>query len=269
MTYDEYILNPMGKKSSVLNVDMREIFKLKYRKKLDTILLREHGKIDYFLFIDSKANTYWVYIKIPSEVVNKFYYDVVIKFSADEHVTASENLFKYKCQFYSNDPAFVFTYANVFSENDLFIPELKRKMSTKALKEEPKEKNPNKVIGYVKTLYFAYIIMQERGLNKLNKFKAESAPLNVPFLLKNIMDADEKINDRQEAGRHIKSRIKVDEKTYKYVKNAIGQENIEKSRLAVRTTKTITPTRGNTSKQFTNVLNGKTTKTTKTTKRKK
>ena len=75
MTFDQYIQNPMGIANSVMS--NREMYRSMYSMKLDAIMVREMGKIDYKLYKDK--NSYYAYIKVPSEVVEKFYYDVVIE----------------------------------------------------------------------------------------------------------------------------------------------------------------------------------------------
>ena len=77
MTYDQYIQNPMGIANAVIS--NRGVYRELYRVRLDKILVRELGKIDYTLY--KSKNKYYVHIKIPSEVIEKFYYDVVIEFS--------------------------------------------------------------------------------------------------------------------------------------------------------------------------------------------
>ena len=148
MTLNQYILNPMGKNNAVLNANMREFMRKTYMSKFDNVLLREKGSISYYLYHDKKRNIYWAHIKVPSEVVKEFYYDLVFKFTANEKVSGGgQDLFEYNVQFYSNDPAFVFTYAHVFLENNLFIKELASKMSKEAIKKKPTEKNPSNDVG--------------------------------------------------------------------------------------------------------------------------
>lgn len=200
MTFEQYILNPMGRNNAVLNATTRENIRKDYIDRFDKILLRENGKINYKIYKDKKSNTYWFHIMIPSETVKGFTYDVVLKFFADEKVKeAGENLFKYNVNFYSNDPSFVYTFAHVFIENGLFIKELTPKMSKLAVKKDPKITNPSKLVGYVKTLYFAYLYMNNKGLNKKIKIEAEAQPLNIKDLLESIEDADSKIARRQES----------------------------------------------------------------------
>lgn len=241
MTLEQYILNPMGKNNAVLNASTREIMRKTYSSKFDNILLREHGKIEYYLYEDSKNNAYWMYAKIPSETVKNFYYDVVLKFTANENVkSAGTDLFKYNVRFYSNDPAFVYTYAHVFSKNDLFIKELSSKMSKQALKKAAVEKNPGNDIGYVKTIYFAYLLMKNRNLNKLNRFKSESKPLDPRLLLSFIEYADTKIEKRQEEGAKVNKRKKttLDNKSLSKVKKYFNNDtNLE--RVNITTSKKV------------------------------
>ena len=244
MTFEDYITNPMGKSSAVMTAAHREILRGQYKVKFDNILLREKGKIDYRLFKDSKNNEYWIYCKIPSELCKNFYYDTIIKFSADEKVkSGGRDLFKYYARFYSNDPSFVYTYAYVFAHNNLFINELSSKMSKTALTQSPSEKNPGNNVGYVKSLYFVYLLMENRNLNKVSTFEKQADPLDPNFLMNNVMPADQKIAEREEAGRGVSQRkkVKVDDATLRKI-NRITKGKLSeraKDRLAVTTTKTV------------------------------
>lgn len=258
MTLEQYIANPLGKNNSVLNSAVRETQRKMYINRFDNIMLRENGNVKYTLYTDSRHNLYWAHIKVPSETVSNFYYDVVFKFSIDASKGGENNLFKWNVQFFSNDPAFVYTYAYTFNKNNLFIQELKKKMSHEALRMPPKEKNPDELIGYVKIIYFAYLIMQNKNINKIAKFKAEAIPLNTKKILSEVEDADSKINDRVEKGKGVSKRKKIvldkklANKAMKYAGNNINTDNIR-----IKTTKTIR-----------NLNNTNLVKTTKKVKRK-
>ena len=250
LTFNDYIRNPMGKNNAVMTASMREMMRTRYKHKFDNILLRENGKIEFYLYENSSDNTYWIYVKIPSEVVKKFYYDTVIKFSTNQKkLNAGRNLFDYNVQFFSNDPAFVYTYANVFLQKDLFINELKSKMSEKAIKDLPKEKNPDNNIGYVKSIYFVYLLMQNRNFNNLTIFNRFSEKLDIELLLNNIEDADIKIQERQEEGKKVskKKKLVVDKDTYKTLKSM----GVTSDRLVTTTTKKVKKIKNvNTSKKI-------------------
>lgn len=197
MTYEDYIKNPMGKKNAVFS--QRDMYYDFYSKKFDIIMVRENGKMEFKQFVDKKHDKYYIYFKIPSEVIANFYYDVVVEFyTSDPTKKGVQILNGYDVRFFSNDPAFVFTFAHAFITGDLFINELTSKMSKLATKEVAKEKNPKEEIGYVKSLFFAWLIIKKRGLLNKNSFLG-CPPMDFKKLLPNIMHADKKILLRQEA----------------------------------------------------------------------
>ena len=107
ITFDQYILNPQMKSNAVLNAKARETIRGDYTNRFNAIMVRERGRVDYILYRDEKNNRYFAHFKIPSETIEKFYYDTVLEFYADENITNTQDLMKYYVKFYSNDPAFV------------------------------------------------------------------------------------------------------------------------------------------------------------------
>lgn len=203
MTFDDYIQNPMGKENAVIS--NRNMYRDLYKAKLDKILVRENGKIEHHCY--SVGKKYICYLKIPSEVVPKFYYDVLIEFNPPSKIIGSGSLKDYNVRFFSNDPSFVYTFAHAFIKNGLFINNYQDKMSAKAVKEVAKEKNPKNQVGYVKSLYFAYLFMQSRGLfSKLRYVE----PYSEVMVKKDIDPADKKIQDRKEAAEALSKKNRVD-----------------------------------------------------------
>lgn len=212
MTFDQYIQNPMGIANAVFS--NRNMYRELYTSKLDKILVREMGHIDYKLY-KSKGN-YYVYMKIPSEVIEKFYYDVVIEFNEPKNKSLIDNTIKnYNVKFYSNDPSFVFTFAHAFIKNKLFIEELKSVMSEEAIRKVAVEKNPSNQVGYVKSLYFAYLIMKKENLFSKLKF-ITAKDIDWKKLNKTIIPADKKIAERQAAAHE------------KAIKNKKAKADLEK-----------------------------------------
>ena len=186
----------MGEKNSVFT--QREALRAVYVDKFNKVMVREMGNINVRLY--TKDDVYIAYFKIPSEVIENFYYDVVIEFTPPNIIRKMEKtLENYDVKFFSNDPAFVFTFAYAFNKHKLFISDLEPKMSKQALSDIAKEKNPKAMIGYVKSLYFAYLYMQSKGLFNKNMFETYSKPYNAASLLKQVMSADNKIAARIEA----------------------------------------------------------------------
>lgn len=192
ITFDEYIQNPMGKENAVIS--NRTMYRNLYVGKLNNIMLREGGNITYKAYNVGKR--YICYLKIPSEVVKDFYYDVLIEFTPPKGKITGTTLKDYTVRFYSNDPSFVYTFAHAFIKNGLFFSDYADKMSKKAIKDPSKVKNPQNQVGYVKSLYFAYLIMTKRGLfSKLRYVDIYSEKA----VKREVMNADEKIELRQEA----------------------------------------------------------------------
>lgn len=219
MTFEEYIKNPMGVKNAVFS--QREMYRTLYREKMDRILVRENGNIRYQLYTDKANNTFYVYIKIPSEVVPDFYYDTVVEFYGGD--AKSKSLKDYYVKFYSNDPAFVFTYAYSFIKNKIFITDLIPKMSREAVKNPAKIKNPKNLVGYVKSLYFAYLTMKKYGLFNKIAFEANSSSYNKKILLNEITPADVKIENRQLRGEEIRHEKEAIRRKERQERKAITQ----------------------------------------------
>ena len=193
LTFEQYVNNPTGAKTAVISY--RKMYEDLYNDKWKKIMTREVGKIDYELYYDNRD--YYCYLKIPSENIDNFYYDVVIKME----LNSKQHMLKHcPVQFFSNDPSFNYTFAHAFKKHKMTIPELEEKMSKIALKKRAVEKNPDNTIGYVKTLYFAYIAMVDKGLFHVAKVDMEAVPYSKKLLLSNIEDTDKKIEDRTTLG---------------------------------------------------------------------
>ena len=203
MTYDEYINNPMGTKNAVIS--NREMYRTMYTQKLDTIMVREAGKITYHAY--KSGSKYYCYMKIPSEKVPDVQYDVIVEFSKPKSSIALDNSLKnYDVRFYSNDPSFMFSFCHAFIKNKMFITEYSDKMSKKAIKERGLEKNPKDLVGYVKSLYFMYLIMKKKGLfSKL----LYTENYNEKAIKQQIMHADKKLQERQEKANELSRAKKV------------------------------------------------------------
>ena len=211
MTFQQYIDNPLGRKNAVFS--QREMFKEVYTKKWDAVFMREAGRLTFHLYYNKAADHWYAHIKIPSEVVAKFYYDVVIKFYTKNNALRVGNTLKdYDVEFFSNDPAFVFTYERVFLKNGMFIEEFKPKASKVALRKDPDEKNPYGIPGYVKSIYFAWLFMRQANLFSKSQYTTSGNPYNAKLLMSNIEDTDKKIADRQREGERVAKEHKAADK---------------------------------------------------------
>lgn len=251
MSFNDYINNPGGKGSAVIT--NRSMYKDMYQQKFDTLLVREQGDINYVVYHKNDSNdSYYIHMKIPSEAVSGFYYDVVVRlYTTIGSKKSSTDLRTYAVQFYSNDSTFVYTYAYVFSKNNLFIKDLAPKMSRKALTEKPKVRNPNCTMGYVKSLYFAYLTMEKYNLFQRSVLDSEAKTYSKYNLLHDVEHADKKMEERQ-GPKKIKPETKKIKKQPEKPRNTdVATPASKKSAI----TKTVT-----TSRKTKKVANTKTTK---------
>ena len=210
MTLEEYIKNPMG--SSVMT--NRQVYYNMYSEKWNTIRLRENGLILYTLYKGNEE--YFIHFKIPSEVVPKFYYDTILRFyppkNGKEEAIKSRTLNNYDVQFYSNDPSFCFTFAHAFNKNGLFIKDLESKMIEKCLKQKAVEKNPKDEVGYVKSLYFAYLETKEKGLMLKSKWEVMAKPYSKKVWNIVVEHAYDVVERRQKLGQEIAEKERKEKK---------------------------------------------------------
>jgi hypothetical protein len=215
LTFPEYIRNPSGSRTKI--VGETEVARAVYSDKYNKMLLQCAGQINYILWKNSAGDKYVIYVQLPSEKVPKLYYDVVIEFTTlDDAEKRMPHLKQYKVRFFSNDPNFIFTYANAFKRKDLLVKDLLPKISEKALREPPNKTNPTKTVGYVKSLYFVYLFMENKGLfNKLMWLNAGSFDQMKVFFNQYIMHSDRKLLYAQNYQKTLKNKPKTEKITYK------------------------------------------------------
>lgn len=202
MTFDEYIQNPGGKKNAAYS--FKDMYRKMYTEKLDKLRVRENGIIKYALYITD--TDFYIHMKIPSEVVPKFYYDTIARFTPPKgkgEVIQSQNLNNYDVQFYSNDPSFVYTFTHAFIKSDMFITDLEFKMNKLALKHVAKERNPQDQVGYVKSIFFMYLEMKRLNLFSKLRWNGVAQTYNKNIWKSTVEFADIKIKERQEKGEAI------------------------------------------------------------------
>jgi len=263
MTFQQYIDNPLGKKNAVFS--QRDMYRALYTDKFDKLLLREAGKINFALYFDRNTDRYIIHVKVPSETVKNFYYDAVIMFYTDDPVQKHSNtLNRYYVKFFSNDPAFVFTYLRVFLKNGLFFEDMKPKSSKQALKKDPKEKNPYEIPGYSKILYFAFLYMKAKNLFSKAMYNTYGEQYSAKKLLEHVEHTDKKIADRQRLGEEEARRAAAEKR--KAAKHDDGDDSTSRIISPTGNIRGVSRTRTVGSSKRTNAV--KTTRRTATTKRK-
>ena len=198
MTFNQYVDNPYG--TSSIPAQARDSMKASYVDKLDKIYLRENGK-EFKRRMYIGKSSWFLYLEVPSETIPNFSYDVVIQFiDPDSHTSL------YDCQvkFFSNDPAFMFN-AYVYDKNDLLISDMKPKLPRESLK-LPSTRNPKNVPGYIKSIYFAYLMCKRYGFANKVFFEGNAKKYHKTELLMIVEHASDKLRDRQNEEEQMKSR---------------------------------------------------------------
>ena len=206
-TFNGYMDNPSDGMSVFT---MRSMYRNMYRKKFDELMVREQGKIFFKIYrFDDGPDTRYILFKIPSESVPGLYYDTVVKLWAKDNTAKNEaNLRNYFVQFYSNDPAFVFTFAYSFNRNHLFMKELSGKMSKIALTQPAQIKNPKNEVWYVKSLVFAYYAMERYHLFDKPMNNSLSVKYNQQEFMGMVASVEQKATDRERLLTEIKTKEK-------------------------------------------------------------
>lgn len=190
ITLGEYIKNPTGGRSHM--VGQKDAAQAVYSDKFNKMMLRSAGRIKFQLYKNGEER-YTMVLHLPSESIDKLSYDVVLDFYTKDDIRMKERHLKnYKVRFFSNDPNFTFTYSYVFQREGLIVPELISKLSPESKKEPPKTTNPTHSVGYVKSIYFAYLFYQLRGFE--NKLTWTGAPkFNKNEIQSNVMASSRKL----------------------------------------------------------------------------
>ena len=150
MKIHEYMKNPAGKGAVIPGKDMF-IQNFDYRFQ---VLSKDK---DFELNIYTQGQDVFYHILVPSESPyreNK--YDVIIKFKPSGLGNKIDGSYKqYDIEFFSNSPAFAYTYAYVAKLNGLLIMDLADKYDEKILTYPPTSRNPGLLFNYEKSIYFA------------------------------------------------------------------------------------------------------------------
>ena len=232
ITLPQYISNPQGGRV----MSNTQVYRSMYQSKLDPLLLRENNEIPIVLFKDSNSK-YVVYIKVPSESTKGFFYDVAIEFTSnDAKEINSSSLKNYNVRFFSNEPGFVFNFCYSFIQNHIFFDDLESKMGKLAKTQAAVVTNKNNQVGYAKSIYFAYLIIEQRGLWNKDLYQTKYSQSN---LIKMVKHSDVVLANRQQLAANQK--LKASKSTNKVQSDKIrDNRTISSSRASsVRKTSTV------------------------------
>ena len=188
MTFQQFLQNPTGPYSSFFG--KRENIKRDLEERFYKLLQSARNK-DFKHDIYRDGNDYYFAFKIPSEKYNKIEYDVVIRLYPKETAVISEStLLNYNIQFFSNSPAFVYTYAYVSNKDKMLIKFLSGKLGSKALNDPPKVRNPIEIYGFEKSIYFSLLYIKHNNLHIKSALPVKVKKFNKSSIINNCKSSD-------------------------------------------------------------------------------
>ena len=209
-TFDDYISNPSGRGSAVNSMASNSE---QYEKELMSLESR-NDKVKYTVYRQTKTGgkqTYYIHFLIPSSTKG-FFNDTVIEFNQNEDDSSStRSIKKYTVRFFSNDTNFVYTYAYTFKSHGVLISDLEKHLPFRCLVQKPTMRNPDNAMGYNKSIYFAYIVMNREDLFSKDTLNRIAVNGGVVKLASTIPSFDKKNQERSKIEKEAKEAGKKEE----------------------------------------------------------
>lgn len=236
MNIQNYLINPMGKGSSVLMLSNA-------RKTLDDQYVQLYTKMSVKWYVlDDKW--YIAHVKVPSKSRERLWYDVLLEFDIDTmRDTSSSTINNANVKVFSNCPSFAYTYANIFNHNSDLIDWARNKYPKEIITKKPEIRNPYSIISYERSLYFAIKYVLSNGRNykaKIdNNIFRKNNYLQIYNQIKSLDEVLELYNSRKKIGENKDNTKNVNKSipnnTKKKPKNAT--KTIAKTRVTKTTSK--------------------------------
>ena len=231
MTLREFINNPAGKGDSSINrATLISVLDGKYDK------LVKDKTIQFKIYKKIKGGSYYIHLIIPSETERDNTYDVVFLFEdiKKEHIK-SGTISDYDIRVFANSPSFVYTFAKVYKENDMFIDSLSSKYEKEILSLDPKVRNRYGIVNYDKYVYFgAKFIMESRLLTKAS-LNLRSITYSKTVFNARIRSLGTIMNEYHKAEKKLKNKKETTKKTTHSAQPKI------KTAGGIKTAKTVKP----------------------------
>jgi hypothetical protein len=186
-------------------------------------------------------NDYFVYTKIPSESNSEYpnskpiYYDVIFQLSPPNKAAMDLNSIReYDLKVFSNMPSFIYTFNYVYHYKRALITLPNGYYAQKAITDKAKVRNPLKLLGIDKSLWFTVYYLDEKRAFRRDNFEALcDQNLTLLGLLKDerIMTQDRKMYECELRQNH-KRNLKEAENNKKIRENRIN--GVKKYRRDVR-----------------------------------
>ena len=189
-TIIDFLRNPAGSGSGQVSSRYSIIQNLKdrYHK-----LLADKKTFSYSIY--SSKNSIIFYVKVPSESLppKSIWYDVFIELKSNASQLSKKDFFATEAKVWSNIPAFVFTYAYAAThEADIITWDwIRPYLPKKALTKPAEIRNPENIMGFEKSIYFALLYLIENDYFTLKSYNLKDWKLELPYIKKNIQKFDD------------------------------------------------------------------------------
>ena len=168
MTLQDLMRNPTGPGSAQFAGRKAIIGDLSRR--LSVIAAKNEFETRLFTGEDDEGPCEVWHVRVPSETLPAsvgFKWDVVIRLAAPSELTSVGLVRAAEARVFSNNPSFVFTYANAALKNEVLFEKLARKkLSKKAIDQAGSMRNPSSTMGFEKSIWFAMAIIVNDELYK-------------------------------------------------------------------------------------------------------
>ena len=158
--------------------------------------------------------SYVAHLKIPSGNHKRLFYDVLIEFNSQSLAKYDNDLTKASIRVFSNCPSFTYTYAKIYNDRMEFIDWARIKYPKEILRKDPVQRNPDRILNYERSLYFAFRFISSNGRNYSYSLERTAKKTNNPkdilssvqghhqvIDLLNRRSMEERIERRKEEGK--------------------------------------------------------------------
>lgn len=213
LTMKQFLQNPSGSYSA--SFARRDLIIANLEERFAKLYANRKNDFKVKMFRGTNKNEYFFYVQVPSEKYDKLVYDVVIQFiPVDLNTLSAQNIDNYAMKVYTNDPAFIYTYAYWFNQDGITITNLIDKYPPKSLSDKPVVKNQEGIYGYLKSLYWALLYIKYNELNKkVNINKNLDLSMTMTKLKPSIKSGNSKIIEYNLTKKANADEIKKDKKS--------------------------------------------------------
>jgi len=210
----ENITDPMGRGFSAISLrTLKDQMKLKYKEFVESAIEVSAMK---------NKDTYILWFTIPSKenkdyIGDVIYYDILLEFTPpNSSWKLKENIREYDLRVFNNNPRFVFTFNYSFNKKKALINLPSKFYSKYSLKNYPRKRNPQLLLGLDENLYHSVMYMEKHHLFDKDTLDTLclSSNLTMKEILSEVVIQDEKMKEvtdrdlRHRAGnRHKNSKV--------------------------------------------------------------